>query len=227
MTAASATLHGAREHMLDCHLRARDIDDPRVLAAMRRVPREAFVAPGSEAEAYADMPLPIEEGQTISQPYIVALMAQAAQIQPGDRVLEVGTGSGYAAAVVSELAAHVDTVERHARLAAGAARRLDALGYRNIHVHHGDGSCGWPDAAPFDVILVAAAAPALPAALRDQLAIGGRAVIPLGAERDCQRLCRFTRRADGDCSAEDLGGVVFVPLIGEQGWRGPGVVGRL
>jgi protein-L-isoaspartate(D-aspartate) O-methyltransferase len=226
VTAAGEAGQAARERMLARHLQARDIDDARVLEAMRRVPREKFVATSSMEYAYADTPLPIEEGQTISQPYIVALMAQAAQIQPGDRVLEVGTGSGYAAAVLGELAARVDTVERHARLAEVAAERLAALGYGNVHIHHGDGSRGWPEAAPFDAIVVAAAAPALPVALKQQLAVGGRAVIPVGGERDVQRLCRFTLGADGQCLVEDLGGVVFVPLIGEQGWAGPGVVGE-
>ncbi|HYG06939.1 MAG TPA: protein-L-isoaspartate(D-aspartate) O-methyltransferase [Stenotrophomonas sp.] len=207
----------AREQMLAQHLRGRDIHDARVLQAMARVPREAFVEAGNEAEAYADHPLPIGAGQTISQPYIVALMAQAAMIGPEDRVLEVGTGSGYAAAVLAELARRVDTVERHAVLAQGAAERLVALGYRHVQVHHGDGSIGWPANAPYDAVLVAAAAPALPPALCEQLAPGGRAVIPIGAQAALQCLCRFTR-SDGVCVAENLGGVVFVPLIGEQGW---------
>lgn len=210
----------ARERMLERHLRARDIRDSRVLAAMQQVPREAFVEPGMEGRAYEDAPLPIGEGQTISQPYMVALMAQAAAIGAGDRVLEVGTGSGYAAAVLAELAARVDSVERHPSLAATASRRLAGLGYQHLHVHVGDGSRGWAEGAPFDAIVVAAAAPAVPPALRDQLAIGGRLVIPLGDDGGVQRLCRLTRRAVDKFDIDDLGGVVFVPLVGEQGWAG-------
>ncbi|HEY0335519.1 MAG TPA: protein-L-isoaspartate(D-aspartate) O-methyltransferase [Stenotrophomonas sp.] len=208
----------ARERMLESHLRARDIDDARVLAAMARVPRERFVEPGAESHAYVDAPLPIGEGQTISQPYIVALMAQAAAIGAADRVLEIGTGSGYGAAVLGELAARVDTVERHASLATTAARRLADLGYQQVHVHVGDGSCGWPESSPFDAIVVTAGAPGVPQALREQLAVGGRLVIPVGNADGGQRLCRFTRRLPGDMVCEDLGGVIFVPLVGEQGW---------
>ena len=211
----------ARERMLERHLRARDIRDERVLAAMRRVPRERFVGEDIQARAYEDAPLPIGEGQAISQPYIVALMAQAARIGLDDRVLEVGTGSGYAAAVLAELAGRVDSVERHASLARVAAARLAGLGYRQVHVHLGDGSLGWPAGAPFDAIVVAAAAPVLPPALREQLEVGGRLVIPIGAGPDGQRLCRITRRAVGADQVEDLGGVVFVPLVGARGgWPG-------
>jgi len=208
----------ARERMLERHLRARDIRDERVLAAMRRVPRERFVDEGSQAHAYDDAPLPIGEGQAISQPYIVALMAQAARIGLDDRVLEVGTGSGYAAAVLAELAGRVDSVERHASLARSAAARLAGLGYRRVEVHQGDGSLGWPGAAPFDAIVVAAAAPMLPPALRGQLEVGGRLVIPIGASPGGQRLYRITRRAVGPDQVEDLGEVVFVPLVGARGW---------
>lgn len=215
MSQVTGELSAARERMLETHLRGRDIDDQRVLAAMRAVPREAFVPPGMEAEAYADTPLPIGEGQTISQPYMVALMAQAAAIGARDRVLEVGTGSGYAAAVLGELAASVHSVERLPRLAASAARRLAALGYGHVHVHEGDGALGWRQEAPFNAILVAAGAPAVPQALREQLAIGGRLVIPLGASGGVQRLCRLTRTTIDQFSTEDLGGVVFVPLIGD------------
>jgi len=218
MAAAHDKLASARERMVEHDLRGRDIDDPRVLAAMQRVPREVFVEPGMEDRAYVDSPLPIGEGQTISQPYMVALMAQASAIGEADRVLEVGTGSGYAAAVFAELAARVDSIERHASLAATAARRMADLGYQHVHVHVGDGSRGWPESMPFDVIVVAAGAPAVPQGLRDQLAIGGRLVIPLGSDDGVQRLCRVTRRAEGQFDTEDLGGVVFVPLVGEQGW---------
>ncbi|MEQ4575858.1 MAG: protein-L-isoaspartate(D-aspartate) O-methyltransferase [Gammaproteobacteria bacterium] len=212
-----------RARMVREHLAARDIDDARVLEAMGAVPRERFVDSGMEALAYEDRPLPIGEGQTISQPYIVALMAQAAAIAPGGRVLEVGTGSGYAAAVLGRLAARVDTVERHAALAAQARERLRAIGQDNVHVHVGDGSEGWPSRAPFDAIVVAAGAPEPPPALREQLAIGGRLVIPVAAgEGEPQRLRRIVRVAPGRYEARDLGGVMFVPLVGAQGWREDG-----
>lgn len=217
-------LAAARERMLERDLRARDIHDERVLDAMARVPREHFVEAGMEASAYADAPLPIGAGQTISQPYMVALMAQAAGLRAGDRVLEVGTGSGYAAAVLGELAARVDSIERHPSLARLAARRLADLGYTHVHVHEGDGSLGWAEGAPFDAIVVAAGAPAVPQALQDQLAVGGRLVVPIGPDGGLQRLFRYTRRSPGDLAAEDLGGVVFVPLVGEQGWHPAGAV---
>ncbi|MBO9715933.1 MAG: protein-L-isoaspartate(D-aspartate) O-methyltransferase [Pseudoxanthomonas sp.] len=212
----------ARDRMVQEHLAARGIRDPRVLDAMRAVPRERFVEPGMDELAYDDSPLPIGEGQTISQPYIVALMAQAADIEPDDHVLEVGAGSGYAAAVLGRLATQVDTVERHPALAAQAASRLHDLGQDNVHVHVGDGSRGWPVAAPFDAILVAAGAPEPPPALREQLAIGGRLVVPVDDGHGAQRLRRILRVDEMRYEDDDLGGVIFVPLVGAQGWTEDG-----
>ena len=216
----------ARETMVRRHLAARGIHDPAVLGAMRSVPREAFLPPELAEFAYEDAPLPIEEGQTISQPYIVALMAEALELRPEDRVLEVGTGSGYAAAVLGRIAREVYTIERHGALADTAAGRLLELGFRNVHVRHGDGTLGWPEHAPYDAIVVAAGGPDVPDALVRQLAVGGRLVIPLGADRDLQTLVRITRQADGRLHHEDLGGVRFVPLIGAQGWEEPAAAPR-
>jgi protein-L-isoaspartate(D-aspartate) O-methyltransferase len=208
----------AREQMVRRHLVARGIRDPDVLGAMRSVPREAFLPPELEEFAYEDAPLPIERGQTISQPYIVALMTAAAQLRPGDRVLEVGTGSGYAAAVLARIARDVYTIERHEDLARVAAERLARLGFGNVSVRHGDGTLGWPEHAPYDAIIVAAGGPNVPEALVEQLAPGGRLVIPVGEGRSVQRLLRVTRTADGRLRQDELGDVRFVPLIGEQGW---------
>jgi protein-L-isoaspartate(D-aspartate) O-methyltransferase len=187
---------------------------------MSEVPRENFVAPEAVAFAYSDSPLPIAEGQTISQPYIVALMAEAAEIQPGDRVLEVGTGSGYGAAILSRVADRVYTIERHRGLAEAARGRYRELGYDNIEVRVGDGSLGWPEEAPFDAIVVTAGGPArVPPALLEQLAPGGRLVLPVGATLESQELVRMRRSGDGQrLSRESLGPVRFVPLIGAQGW---------
>lgn len=208
-----------REAMVERHLAARGITDPRVLAAMRAVPREAFVA-GELAEfAYEDAPLPIEAAQTISQPYIVALMTAALELAPRSRVLEIGTGSGYAAAVLSRVAAAVYTIERHAELAEIASRRLTALGYTNVRVHHGDGTLGWAEHGPYDAIVVAAGGPRVPEALLAQLAVGGRLVIPIGETPRDQRLLRVRRVAPDKYEQEDLGGVRFVPLIGAAGWQ--------
>nr|CAD6429078.1 protein-L-isoaspartate(D-aspartate) O-methyltransferase [Rhizobium sp. Q54] len=206
----------ARERMVQQILR-RGVDNPAVIAALRIVPREMFVAAGMGRHAYEDAPLAIGEGQTISQPYIVAVMCAEARIRPEDRVLEVGTGSGYAAAVLGRLAKRVVTVERHPRLAEEAEERLRELGQDNVEVHLGDGSEGFPEAAPFDAILVAAGSPAVPDALKEQLAIGGRLVIPIGPENE-QRLVRVTRTGVDAFQDDDLGGVRFVPLIGRQGW---------
>ena len=206
-----------RDRMVERQLAARGIADPAVLDAMRRVPREQFVPEALRREAYADAPLPIEAGQTISQPYIVALMAEAARLMPTDKVLEVGAGSGYATAVLSLLVAKVFAIERHQTLADSARERLQRLGYRNVELRCGDGSAGWPEAAPFDAILVAAGGPAVPQALRAQLALHGRLVMPVGTSLH-QRLVKVTRTGETDWREEDLGGVTFVPLIGEQGW---------
>ena len=207
-----------RNRMVDLQVARRGIRDPRVLEAMRQVPREAFVAPGLQEFAYEDTPLPIEEGQTISQPYIVALMIEAAEIKPGDRVLDVGTGSGYAAAVLSRLAGKVYTVERHLPLVETARKRFEQLGYRNIEVRHGDGTLGWPEAAPFDAILVAAGGPEVPETLRNQLKIGGRLIIPIGLLEKPLELVKVVRDGEKAFHEEELGAVNFVPLIGKHGW---------
>ena len=207
-----------REQMVRDHVAGRGVRDAAVLAAMRQVPREAFISPGLRYRAYDDAPLPIEDGQTISQPYIVALMLEAAAIRPTDRVLEIGAGSGYASAIASRIAAQVIAIERHPGLAASAQERLARLGYANVEVHCADGSGGWPQRAPFDAILVAASGPRVPAVLRGQLDIGGRLVMPVGHSTWDQRLVRVTRRGDEGFDEEDLGGVVFVPLIGAHGW---------
>jgi protein-L-isoaspartate(D-aspartate) O-methyltransferase len=199
--------------MVARQIERRGVGDRLVLQAMREVPREAFVEAGMEEFAFDDSPLPIGEGQTISQPYIVAFMAEAAELSANDRVLEVGTGSGYAAAVFGRIAKAVYTIERHASLAEQARRRLAELGISNVFVRVGDRTLGWSDAAPFDAIIVAAGAPEAPAALKQQLAIGGRLIIPLG-EGDVQSLTRITRKSEALYETEDLASVRFVPLIG-------------
>jgi protein-L-isoaspartate(D-aspartate) O-methyltransferase len=210
----------ARARMVERHLAARGLDDPAVLRAMGDVPREAFIPAELARYAYEDRPLPIGEEQTISQPYMVAFMTEAARLRPTDRVLEVGTGSGYAAAVFSRIAADVFTVERHARLAREAEARFDELGYDNIHVAVRDGTLGWPQYAPYDAIIVAAGGPGeVPRPLKDQLAPGGRLIIPRGETKLGQDLVRITRSLDGESFREEqLGAVRFVPLIGEAGW---------
>jgi len=202
-----------REAMVERQLEQRGIRNPRVLAAFRDVPREAFVEPGLEEFAYLDGALPIGEGQTISQPYIVALAVEALDVKPTDRVLEVGAGSGYAAAILSRLAARVYAIERHASLARQAEERLRRLGYDNVEVRTGDGRKGWPEAAPFDAILVSAGGEVLPLPLLEQLAPGGRLVMPVGNARE-QNLLKVTKRPDGRYEVEDLGPVRFVPLVG-------------
>ena len=213
-----ADFERARAHMVEAQIVARGIGNARVLDALRKVPREKFVEAGMEGRAYEDAPLPIGHGQTISQPFIVAHMIDAAALKPGDRVLEVGAGSGYAAAVMAEIAGEVCTVERHAALGERARRCLEALGYANVELRVGDGTRGWPEKAPFDAIVVAAAGPAAPAPLKEQLAIGGRLIVPVGEDRRAQRLIRVTRTAADRFEEEDLGGVTFVPLIGAEGW---------
>ena len=207
--------------MIAAQVAGRGVRDARVLLAMRQVPRESFVREGMEEFAHEDSPLPIAEGQTISQPFIVAVMTEAAQIRPGDRVLDVGTGSGYAAAVLSRLAGTVYSIERHRGLADKARRVLAELNYDNVEVRHGDGTLGWPDAAPFDAILVAAGGPEVPEALRSQLKIGGRLIIPIGELGGTQRLVKVIRNGDDRYHEEDLGAVAFVPLIGARGWPEP------
>jgi protein-L-isoaspartate(D-aspartate) O-methyltransferase len=206
-----------RRAMVERQIAARGVADPLVLEAMGMVKRERFVPPARADAAYEDRPLPIEAGQTISQPYIVALMIEAAAVKPGQRVLEVGAGSGYAAAVMAEIGAEVFAIERHKELAASARERLVALGYDNVRLVCGDGSKGWEEEAPFDAILVAAAGPEVPASLKRQLAVGGRLVIPVG--NFPQTLLRVIRTGEEAWREENLGGVTFVPLIGEEGWR--------
>lgn len=201
-----------RHTMVAQQIAARGVADARVLAAMAKTPRESFVADGYAVVAYSDSALPIAEGQSISQPYIVAVMAEAAEIAPDDRVLEVGAGSGYAAAVFAELAHEVHTVERHAGLAHEAEQRLARLGYANVEVHTADGTTGWPDAAPYDAIIVAAGGPRVPEALKRQLSIGGRLVIPVGEGR-IQSLRKITRESETTYRDEGLGAVQFVPLV--------------
>jgi protein-L-isoaspartate(D-aspartate) O-methyltransferase len=207
-----------RERMVTTQIEARGITDPLVLEAMRAVPRERFVPAALARFAYEDRPLPIGEGQTISQPYIVAVMAQAAGLKPGARALEIGTGSGYGAAVLSRIAAEVYTVERVGALAAAARASLAKLGYANVHVLEGDGSLGWADHAPYDAIVVTAGGPRVPRTLLNQLAAGGRLVMPVGPVARHQRLVRVTRTDAHEYAYEDLEEVAFVPLIGAEGW---------
>ena len=206
----------ARDRMVAEHLRGRGIRDERVLAAMARIPRHRFVEEAFAARAYGDSPLPIGEAQSISQPYIVALMSEALGLRGGERVLEVGTGSGYQTAVLAELAGKVYSVERVRSLADRALRLLSDLGYYNIRVRVGDGSLGWPEEGPFDAILVTAAAPQIPEALAAQLSPGGRLVVPVGGA-GAQMLRRLTRAPEGPV-LQNLAGCVFVMLIGAHGW---------
>jgi protein-L-isoaspartate(D-aspartate) O-methyltransferase len=206
-----------RREMVDRQLRSRGIRDPRVLAAIEKVPRHLFVPPELREEAYNDQPLPIGAEQTISQPYMVASMTELLELAAGDRALEIGAGSGYQTAILAELTAEVHTVEKHPGLAAAAAERLARLGYANAHVHTGDGTLGWPEAAPYTAILVTAAAPFLPPPLVQQLADGGRLVLPLGAA-DTQAVVRVRRRGR-DIATESLYACRFVPLLGRYGWR--------
>ena len=205
-----------RDEMVYTQIAARGIRDPAVLEAMRVIPREAFVPESAVPFAYQDEPLAIGEGQTISQPYVVAAMSEAVGPKPGDRALEIGTGSGYAAAVLAQI---VYTVERLAGLAESARRRLVELGYENVHVRCGDGTLGWPEHAPYDAIIVTAGGPRVPPALLAQLAVGGRLVMPVGSTPHFQRLVRAKRAAEDKYDYERLEEVAFVPLIGEQGWK--------
>jgi protein-L-isoaspartate(D-aspartate) O-methyltransferase len=215
---AEREFEASRQRMVNQHLLARGIRDAAVLKAMREVPREAFLPPEMERVAYEDGPLPIQEGQTISQPYIVAYMIEALELAGNERVLEIGTGSGYAAAVLSRCTAEVFTVERMTVLAESARHRLQALGYRNILVRLGDGTLGWREYAPYQAIVVTAGAPEVPDELLEQLAPQGRLVIPIGATPHLQTLVRVRKLAGGDSRREELCPVRFVPLIGEQGW---------
>jgi protein-L-isoaspartate(D-aspartate) O-methyltransferase len=206
-----------RFSMVESQLRQRGIHDERLLAAMSTVPRHEFVSQQNWNEAYADHPVPIAEKQTTSQPYMIAAMVQAAEIKPEDRVLEIGAGSGYQTALLAELASQVFAVERYASLAETAQKTLERLGYCNAKIVTGDGSLGFPEAAPYDAIIVSAAAPRIPQALMDQLAVGGRLLIPIG-DSEQQILQLIQRHADGTTSVCTLEGCRFVPLIGEQGF---------
>jgi protein-L-isoaspartate(D-aspartate) O-methyltransferase len=208
-----------RERLVEQELRMLGIRNEAVLQAMRTVPREAFVAEELREFAYRNAPLPIGAGQTISQPLIVAQMVEALELGPDERVLEIGTGSGYAAAILSHVAKEVFTIERHKELADTATERLTRLGYGNVHVLSGDGTLGWPVEAPFDAIVVAAGSPGVPRALLQQLRIGGRMVIPVGQEKDSQQLIRVVRRGEDEFEYEEQGAVRFVPLIGEAAWQ--------
>ncbi len=205
-----------RERMVHTQIAERGLRDEQILLAMLAVARHRFVPEELAAMSYADRPLPIGEEQTISQPFVVALMTRALLLQPSDNVLEIGTGSGYAAAVLSRLVARVYTIERRPALAQAAAERLAAQGYANVEVRCGDGTLGWAEAAPFDAIVVTAGGPAVPQSLALQLAIGGRMVIPVG-DRSSQELVRVTRHANG-FEREVLEQVRFVPLVGAGGW---------
>ena len=204
----------ARRRMVERDLRGRDIRDPKVLEIMGRVPRHLFVESSQRNKAYADYPLPIGDGQTISQPYIVALMTQILQVQPGERVLEIGTGSGYQAAVLSELGAQVYTIEIQETLAKQAAQRLKELGYDRVRVKYGDGYLGWEEEAPFDAVIVTCAANHIPPTLIKQLKEGGRLVIPLGSTTYFQTLTLLTKK-EGKIDIQHLLGVAFVPMTGE------------
>jgi protein-L-isoaspartate(D-aspartate) O-methyltransferase len=211
-----------RERMIERQIAGRGIKDARILAAFRAVPREEFVGDNARASAYEDSPLPIEAEQTISQPYIVALMIEAAEIAPEDRVLEVGTGSGYAAALLAQLADEVFGIERHEELAKLAGARMGRLGYENVSIYHGDGTAGLPSEAPFDAILVSASGSHVPAVLLEQLEIGGRLVMPIGEPEEVQRLVKVIRTAQDEHEQEELGAVRFVPLIGAHAWDSKG-----
>jgi protein-L-isoaspartate(D-aspartate) O-methyltransferase len=209
-----------REAMVERQLKRRGIREQHILDAFLAVPREAFVAAEHAHLAYGDHPLPIAAGQTISQPYIVALMIQAARIGPDDRVLEVGAGSGYAAALISRIAHFVIAIERQHELIEIARLRLRQLGYDNIEIVEGDGTKGWRAEAPYEAILVAASGSHVPQALIAQLTPGGRLVMPIGDPNGAQELIKVTKQDDGILKRENLGGVRFVPLIGEEGWDG-------
>jgi protein-L-isoaspartate(D-aspartate) O-methyltransferase len=209
-----------RKQMVREQLLERGIRDPLVLQAMAQVSRERFVPHQWQERAYADSPLPIGHDQTISQPYVVAWMIEALALTPDDRVLEVGTGSGYGAAVLSRIAREVYTIERRKELAEAAEKLLARLGFTNIRVRHGDGTLGWPEEAPFDGIVVTASGPQIPDALLAQLSVGGRLVIPVGQTPESQELLRLHRTGEANVHRESMGSVRFVPLVGQGGWRG-------
>lgn len=210
-----------RKQMVECQIKGRGISDARLLESFLAIPRHLFIPEQFKLRSYEDTSLPIGEGQTISQPFIVALMADAAQLKPEYRVLEIGTGSGYAAAVLSLIVSEVYTVERLFRLADQAQERFRNLHYFNIHVKSGDGTVGWPEEAPFDAILVAAGAPVVPKMLLQQLKVGGRMVVPVGGAF-IQDLNCYQRKSETSYSCHTLQNVRFVPLIGQEGWHEQG-----
>jgi protein-L-isoaspartate(D-aspartate) O-methyltransferase len=209
----------ARRAMVDNQIRKRGVMSQRVLDAMLSVPRHEFVPAQFRAEAYADKPLPIGEGQTISQPFMVGAMSEALELTGVERVLEIGTGSGYQSAVLSLLAREVISIESHTSLALAAQERLTRLGYANVHIHNGDGSAGFPDAAPYDAILITAAAPQIPPLLASQLSEGGRLVIPVGSQENQELL--QARKEGGVLQSDVLFDCRFVPLLGRYGWSRP------
>ena len=219
---SSSAFEAERQAMVEQQLRARGIHDEHVLEAMATVPRHDFVPPERVRLAYADRALPIGEWETISQPYIVAVMTQAADVRAGDRVLEIGTGVGYQAAILAYLGAQVYTVERNPELAEEAAERLERLGYAEVEVITGDGSRGYPACAPYDAILVTAASPRAPQALLDQLVEGGRLVIPVGGRSEQQ--LKVITKSDGKLTYQTLDNCQFVPLLGQEGWSDGGQV---
>ncbi|HEU0310622.1 MAG TPA: protein-L-isoaspartate(D-aspartate) O-methyltransferase [Sphingomicrobium sp.] len=208
-----------RERMVESQIAARGLREPKLLAAFRAVPREEFVGWSHSSYAYQDSPLPIENGQTISQPYIVALTIDAAAIDSDSKVLEVGAGSGYAAAVIGQIADKVIAIERHHDLVELAQARMKRLGYGNVSIVEGDGTLGWPAEAPFDAIVAAASGSHVPKSWIEQLKPGGRIVMPIGDPHSVQSLIKVTMREDGSLDRENLGGVRFVPLIGAEGFR--------
>jgi len=207
-----------RDRMVDQQIRARGVVDPRVLAAVRQVPRHLFIPQHLWDQAYHDYPLPIGADQTISQPYIVALMTEILEVRETDRILELGTGSGYQAAILAELAAQVFSIDRMGDLANQAKAVLDSLGYKNVQIRVGDGTLGWPEEAPFDGIIVTAGAPKVPRPLTEQLALGGRLVIPVGDMWSQTLTC--VRKTESGLKFEYHGGCRFVRLIGKYGWNG-------
>jgi len=209
-----------RTRMVDSQIKSRGIGDQRVLKVMETIPRHFFVDEALRDQAYNDNPLPIDERQTISQPYIVALMTEALNLKGNEKVLELGTGSGYQTAILAELAERVFSIERIASLASGARKILDSLNYYNVAIRVGDGTYGWKEESPFDAIIVTAGAPDIPKTLVEQLIVGGRLVIPIGG-RHSQALIKLTRLSEdiNDVNKEDLGGCRFVDLVGDHGWE--------
>lgn len=221
-----STFEALRQQMVRSQVEARGVRSPAVLEALRKVPREAFLPEELREFAYEDSPLPLSAGQTISQPYIVGLMIDALGLKGGEKVLEIGAGSGYAASVLGHVAGHVDTIERIPELARKAARTIRELGYRNVRVHEGDGTRGWAANAPYDAIVVAAGGPQVPASLKEQLKIGGRLVIPVGSDLRAQELLRITRLSQTEFTTEEIADVRFVPLVGAEGWETEKTEGR-